>query len=136
MHGGFIHHASGVLPPKSLVARGGLARTFGGLAGFVVFIFLAGGFYILQDALANPHHEGAPAVLCAALMLTLAAVLLFFLLKPPKRPRRLSRERSASAAVQAAQSSLIVARSAVREKSLRNNLAYQRMYVDHSCIRP
>ena len=36
MRGGVIHQASGVRPSKSLVVRGGLVRTFGSLAGFLV----------------------------------------------------------------------------------------------------
>src|SRR5271169_1435670 len=132
MHGGILQHVSSMRPPKSLLARGGLVHTFGGLAGFVVITFLAGGFYILQDALANPRSAVAPAVLCAAFMLTLAAVLLFFLFKPPKRPWTMSRERSAGAAVKAVQLTLKLAPRAVREENLRNNLAYQRTYVDHS----
>lgn len=31
MRDGFVQHASSVRAPKSLAARGGLARTFGGL---------------------------------------------------------------------------------------------------------
>src|SRR5258708_34661199 len=86
MRTGFVQHASSVRAP-SLAARSGLARTFGGLAGFVVITLLCGGFYILQDAFANPLTEGAAAVFCPAFMITLAAVLRFFLIKPGKRPR-------------------------------------------------
>jgi hypothetical protein len=136
VHAGIIQHAPSVRAPKSLVARGGLARTFGGLAGFVVITFLAAGFYILQDAFANPRSAGAVAVLCAAFLITLAGILLFFLLKPPKTRRAMSRERAVSAAGQAVRSSLKLDPSAMRNNGLRNNLAYQRFYVDHSCIRP
>jgi hypothetical protein len=69
-------------------------------------------------------------------LLTLAAVLLFFLLKPPKRPQAVSRERSIGAALQSVRPSLKLAPRAVRREGLRNNLVYQRIYVDHSCIRP
>jgi len=136
MHFAIHKRASSVRPPKSLVARGGLARTFGGLAGFLVITFLGVGSFILQDAFANPIHAGAPAVLSAAFMITLAAVLLFFLLKPPKRPRATNRERSAGIAVPAARPSPEQAPRAARTRGLRNNLPYQRMYVDHSYIRP
>lgn len=136
MHGGIIQHTSSVRAPKSLVARGGLARTFGGLAGFLVILFLGVGFYILQDAFANPRNAGGAEVLCAAFMITLAAILVFFLLKPPKTPRAMSREASASAAQQAVRPSLNLAPMAVRDEAMRNNLPYQRMYVDHSYIRP
>jgi hypothetical protein len=136
MHGGIVQHASSVRAPKSLVARGGLARTFGGLAGFLVIIFLGAGYYILQDAFANPRNAGAVAVLCAAFLITLAAILLFFLLKPPKTPRAMRRDRSASVAQQVVRPSLKPAPGSVRKEALRNNLPYQRMYVDHSYIRP
>ncbi|HKV64510.1 MAG TPA: hypothetical protein VJO16_21570 [Candidatus Acidoferrum sp.] len=134
MHFAIHKRASSVRPPKSLVARGGLARTFGGLAGFLVITFLGVGSLILQDAFANPIHAGAPAVFAAAFMITLAAVLLFFLLKPPKRPRATSHERSAGFAVPAARPAPEQVPSAVRTKGLRNDLSYQRTYVDHSCI--
>src|SRR6266446_736484 len=87
MRAGAMHHASGVRHPKPLVVRGGLARTFGGLAGFVVVIFLCGGIYILEDAFSNPIEAGAAPVISAAFIIALAAMLLFFLVKPRKRPR-------------------------------------------------
>jgi hypothetical protein len=78
MRAGVIHHASSVRPPKSLVVRAGLVRTFGGLAGFVVVTFLCGGLCILEHAFANPLEAGAAAVIGAAFIITLAAMLLFF----------------------------------------------------------
>src|SRR5260370_7435946 len=87
MRVGVIHHASGVRPSKPLVVRASLARTFGGLAGFVVVTFLCAGFYILQEAFANPLNEaGSVALISPAFIITLAAILLFFLLKPTKNP--------------------------------------------------
>ena len=136
MLGGFVQRASSVRAPKSLVARGGLARTFGGLAGFVVITFLSGGFYILQDAFANPLKEGAAAVICAAFMITLAAILLLFLIKPAKRFRAMSPEQSISAAVAAGRPLFKHAAGAVRSDHSSNNLPYQRVYIDHSLIRP
>jgi hypothetical protein len=131
-----IHHASGVRPPKSLVVRGGLARTFGGLAGFLVAIFLCGGLYILEDAFANPRDAGAAAVICAAFIITLAAMLLFFLIKPGNRPRTEGHALSSDSAAPAVRSFFDPAARAVRQGNSRNNLAYQRFYVDHSRIRP
>jgi hypothetical protein len=135
MRVGIIQHASSVRPPKSLVARGSLARTFGGLAGFVVVTFLCAGFYILQEAFANPLNEGAAAVICAAFMLTLVAVLLFFLIKPMKRPRTTSPVPSAGAATPAVRPFSFKLPSPRQDHS-HNNLPYQRVYVDHSFIRP
>jgi len=63
MRTGFVQHASSVRAP-SLAARSGLARTFGGLAGFVVITLLCGGFYILQDAFReSPHRRSCRGVL-------------------------------------------------------------------------
>ena len=90
MRAGVIHYASVVRPPKPLAVRAGLARTFGGLAGFVTVTFLCGGLYILEDVLANPLHAGAAAVICAAFIIALAAMLLFYLIKPRNRPRMVS----------------------------------------------
>ena len=135
MRTGFVQHASSVRAP-SLVARSGLARTFGGLAGFVVITLLCGGFYILQDAFANPLTEGAAAVFCAAFMITLAAVLLFFLIKPGKRLRTTSSERRARDATVSLRPVFNPAPEGTRKDHSRNNLPYQRVYVDHSCIRP
>ncbi|HEY2546183.1 MAG TPA: hypothetical protein VGI46_08975 [Candidatus Acidoferrum sp.] len=76
---------------KPLVIRGGLARTFGSLAGFLALLFLIFGFYILEDAFEHPLAAQAAAILAAAFSITLAAILIYFLLKP----RRGARSRSA-----------------------------------------
>lgn len=133
---GSSNTASSVRAPKSLAARGGLARTFGGLAGFVVITLLCGGFYILQESFANPLTQGAAAVLCAAFMITFAAILLFFLIKPGKRIRRASLEPRARDATASLRPAFSPAPESTRKDHSRNNLQYQRVYVDHSCIRP
>src|SRR6267378_4463699 len=125
-----IHHTLSVRPSKSLVVRGGLARTFGSLAGFLVVTFLCGGLYILEDAFANPLEAGG-----AAFIITLAAILLFYLIKPRKRPPTISNARAFDSAV-AVQPFFNPAAGAARQDNLRNNLAYQRFYVDHCRIRP
>ena len=89
MRGGVLHQASGLRPCKSLVVRGGLLRTFGSLAGFLVVTFLCWGIYTLEDVFANPLSAGDAAVIGAAFIITLAAMLLFFLIKPGKRPRKI-----------------------------------------------
>ena len=63
---------------KSLVVRGGLVHTFGGLAGFLGVTFLCWGLCILEEAFADPLDTGAAALICGAFILTLAAMLLFF----------------------------------------------------------
>src|SRR5260370_34616670 len=88
MRAGIIHRALGARPSKPLVVRGGLARTFGGLAGFVVVTFLCAGFYILQEAFANPiSGAGSVAVISAPFIINPSGIFLFFLIKPRQRPR-------------------------------------------------
>lgn len=97
---------------------------------------LCGGFYILQESFANPLTQGAAAVLCAAFMITFAAILLFFLIKPGKRIRRASLEPRARDATASLRPAFSPAPESTRKDHSRNNLQYQRVYVDHSCIRP
>ena len=130
-----IHHALSARPSKSLVVRGGFARTFGSLAGFLVVTFLCGGLYILEDAFANPLEAGGAALISAAFIITLAAILLFYLIKPSKRPPTISNARAFDSAV-AVQPFFNPAAGAAHQDNLRNNLAYQRFYVDHCRIRP
>ncbi|HTF22879.1 MAG TPA: hypothetical protein VK937_03060 [Candidatus Limnocylindria bacterium] len=135
MRGGVIHQASGVRPSKSLVVRGGLVRTFRRLAGFLVVTLLCWGIHTLDDVFLNPLSAGDAAVIGAAFVITLAAMLLFFLIKPGKRPRMTGHGRTSDSAVPAVCHSFDPAAGAVRQDNLRNNLAYQRFYVDHSRIR-
>jgi hypothetical protein len=75
-------------------------------------------------------------VLCGAFMITLAAVLLFFLIKPIKTTRTTSPKRWVGATTPDVRPFFDQASWPVRQEHLRNNLAYQRFYVDHSLIRP
>lgn len=68
--------------PKPLAIRAGLARTFGGLVGFLALLFLLFGLYLLGDAFENPLAAQAVGVLAAAISITLAVILFFYLLKP------------------------------------------------------
>jgi hypothetical protein len=136
MRAGVIDRASGVRPSKPLVVRGGLVRTFGSLAGFLVVTFLCCGIYLLEDALANPLGAGGGALISSAFIITLAAMLLFFLVKPRKGPRTKRRVHALPTAGSVEVPLFDTAAGSVRQHHLRNNLAYQRFYVDHSCIRP
>jgi hypothetical protein len=136
MRAGAIHHGPGVHPAKSLVVRGGLVHTFGGLAGFLGLTCLCWGLYILRDALANPLDVGAAALISGAFIFTLAAMLLFFLLKPRKKPRTMSHDRAAESAAPAVRHHSHPVGGAADRNQLRDNLAYQRFYVDHSRIQP
>ena len=84
---------------------------------------------------AGPSNAGAAAVICAAFIIALAAMLLFYLLKPRKGPRTTSDDRAFDSAAVAAQPFFNSAAGAARQDNLRNNLAYQRFYVDHCYIR-
>jgi hypothetical protein len=136
MRAGAIHHASGVRPPKSLVVRGGPVHTFGGLAGFLGVTFLCWGLYILKEAFANPVDAGAAALISGAFIFTLAAMLLFFLIKPRKTPRTTRHDRAVDRVTPTARSHFHPRAGAAGRNHLRDNLAYQRFYVDHSRIQP
>lgn len=121
---------------KPLVVRGGLARTFGGLASFLAVLFLCGGIYMLQDTLANPVSAQPVAVIAGAFSIALATILLFYLLKPsarlhsmsdPPQRRTISRETPATSGKTAMMA---------QEDDSRRDLVYQRIYVDHSRIPP
>jgi hypothetical protein len=127
-----IHRASSARSSKSLAVRAGLVRTFGSLAGFVVVTFLCCGLYILDDAIANPLNAGAAAVISAAFIIALAAMLLFFLIKPRRRSRTVSLDRSLDSASPVA---LKPVARVVGPDDSRDNLTYQRFYIDHSRIR-
>lgn len=120
---------------NSLALRGGLAHTFGGLAAFVAVTFLSAGLYILQDALADPINETAVAVIVAALMIAVATIMFFFLLKPLKGARPRNRAPNGVTRVSSTLPALDVAPNLARQRHSRN-LPYQRIYVDHSFIRP
>ena len=136
MRGAATRHAFSAGTCESLAVRGGLARTFGSLVAFLIVIFLCGGLYILEDAFANPIAAGTAAVISAAFIITLAAVLLFFLIKPRKFTRMEFLEDPADSPTPKMQPSLEPVAGATRQHNSRNNLAYQRFYVDHSRIRP
>jgi len=128
----FVH--TPVRTPKSLAARGGLARTFGGLAAFAAVILLAAGLYFLQDAFSNPLEGTTVAVIVAAFMIAMEALLLYFLLKPVKRTR--PRPLKGRSQVPATQFTETQAKNPARQSHSGSNLPYQRVYVDHSLIRP
>jgi hypothetical protein len=91
--------------------------------------------YILEDAFADPLNAGAAALISAAFIITLAFILLFYLIKPGKRPRARSHHRSHDSAADAARPLFIAAAEAAHHDNLRNDLAYQRFYVDRFRIR-
>ena len=135
MPGGMLHHPLAARPSRSLAVRGGLAHTFGSLAGFLVVSFLCWGIYILEDAFANPLDAGAAAIISAAFIIAVAVILLFYLIKPGMKPRAAPHVRTTRLAATPARSYFIPPDGAARHSDLRNNLAYQRFYVDPFRIR-
>ncbi len=136
MRGGVIHHSPHGRSPKPLVVRAGLGHTFGSLAGFLAMIFLCWGTYILEDAFAHPVDAQAAALIAAAFAITLAALLLFYILKP-RRIAGIARHPSRQdSAARAAEPASRAPSASARREDLRKDLAYQRIYVDHSRIRP
>jgi hypothetical protein len=133
MNGQSLHHLR-VHGPKPLVVRGGLGRTFGSLASFLALTLIAGGGYLLADAFAHPVDAQAAGLITAAFVIALGLLLVFYLLKPTKAigtARRRTRRHFSGNAMRA------VARPVSRPSAdSQPNLAYQRVYVDHSRIRP
>ena len=124
-----------VRSPKSLAARGGLVRTFGGLATFLVLTFLCAGIYLLEDAVTNPLAAQAAALIFSAFIIALAAILLFYLVRPENsaptpRPRR-SRHRELLPKKDLLGEFVVIAPGDHR----REDLVYQRVYRDRSRIR-
>jgi hypothetical protein len=124
-----------VRSPKSLAARGGLVRTFGGLATFLVLTFLFSGIYLLEDAVADPLAAQAAALIFAAFIIALAAILLFYLIRP-ENGAEMSRTQ------QSRHGELLPKKNLLGEIALiepgdhrREDLVYQRVYRDRSRIR-
>jgi hypothetical protein len=136
MRGTVLHHLPKVHSPKPLVVRAGLGRTFGSLTGFLALLFLSWGIYLLADAFAHPVDAQAAALLVAAFAISLAVLLLFYLLKPRRvvgMNRRQALEDPATLTAEPLARAPSV--TACRE-DLRKDQDYQRVYVDHSRIRP
>ena len=74
-------------PRRSLLALGGLARTFGSLASFLALTFLGVGVYIMQDAFADPLAAQATPLVASAFIIALASIILFYLFKSRRTPR-------------------------------------------------
>ncbi len=136
MPGGTLHHPLAARPSRSLAVRGGLAHTFGSLAGFLVVSFLCWGIYILEDAFANPLDAGAAAIISAAFIIAVGVILLFYLLKPGMKPRAAPHVRATHLAAAPDRPYYIPPpRGTAHHADLRGNLSYQRFYVDPFRIR-
>lgn len=87
------HDEPGVPDKNTLVARAGVARTFGGLGGFLAIMFLGAGVYLLQEALSDPLRAQAVGLIAGAFILALATILLYFIFSPRPGYRRRNRRR-------------------------------------------
>ena len=130
LHRGPPQHA-----PKSLAVRGGLVRTFGGLATFLVLTFLCSGIYILEDAFSDPLAAQAAALIFGAFIIALATILLYYLIRPTTEPRRTRKNLRHAVSVPSQEFMEEIPLVAPRDDA-RKDLVYQRVYVDHSRIRP
>ncbi len=121
--------------PMPLIVRGGLSRTFGGLAGFAALALLALGIYLLADAFAHPVDAEALGVLVAAFAIAVAMLLFIFIFELGRFPEMLRRKEPQRITEQKADApaELLVA---ARRDRLRSDLPYQRTFVDRSRIRP
>lgn len=78
---------------SSMVARAGVARTFGGLGGFLAIMFLGAGVYLLQEAISDPLRAQAVGLIAGAFILALATMMLYFIFssRPGYRRRKAHR---------------------------------------------
>jgi hypothetical protein len=120
---------------NSLAVRGGLVRTFGGLATFLVLTFLCTGIYLLEDAVANPLAAQAAALIFGAFITALAAILLFYIIRPENGA-------PTSRTQQPRHGELLPNKNLLGEIAViepgdhrREDLVYQRVYRDRSRIR-
>jgi len=78
---------------KSLLIRGGAARTFGSLVAFLATLMLAVGAYLLAEMIAHPLEGETSETIGAAVLIALAAVMIFYLVEP-RATARLRRRRA------------------------------------------
>ena len=68
-----------------MLARAGIARTFGGLGSFLAVIFLGAGIYLLQESFTDPLQAQAVGLIAGAFIIALATILIYFIFTPGKR---------------------------------------------------
>lgn len=135
MHARIRHFPAALRPAPPLALRGGLARTFGGLATFVVVTFLCWGIYLLEDAFANPLAAQAVALIFGAFIIALATILLFYLIKPGSRSRMAIHERSRRATLLPERGFLEEVSLVARRNDAREDPVDEHVYKDRSMIR-
>src|ERR1700692_47870 len=70
---------------NALLARAGIARTFGGLGSFLAVIFLGAGIYLLQESFTDPLQAQAVGLIAGEFIIALATILIYFIFTPGKR---------------------------------------------------
>jgi hypothetical protein len=75
-----------------LVVRSSFERTFLGLGAFAAAILLAGGAYLMTEALIDPLGASDLAVLAAGFALSLSSFLVVYLVLPQRRIQMAKRE--------------------------------------------
>ena len=60
---------------KSLLIRGGAARTFGSIVAFLAALLLTVGAYVLIEVIAHPLAGGPAEIIGAAVLIALAAIM-------------------------------------------------------------
>jgi hypothetical protein len=80
-----------------LVVRARFERTFFGLGAFAAVILLAGGAYLMAEALIDPIGASDMAVLTAGFALSLSSFLLVYLVLPRRKIQIAKRELEESA---------------------------------------
>ena len=135
MPGAAIHHSLKVRPPKPLVVRAGLSRTFGSLAGFLALLFLSMGIYLLADAFAHPVDAEAVALIVAAFAIALSALLFFYLFKPQRfGGRRLRSTCEDSPPSESGDFSTSACSACAGKQDARKDLVIQQSHVDRSKV--
>lgn len=75
---------------RNLATRSRPARTFGGLAAFVAFLFLSCGIYLIAEPLLHPIANHEAGLIAGAFIIALASILLFYLAKPAASHHRVT----------------------------------------------
>jgi len=128
MHTGFPIPSHKLYGPGPLLVRGGLSRTFGGLAGFTALLFLSLGTYLLRDAFAHPVHAEPAGLFVAACAIALGVLLLFYLVRPRKTSRRIRRKAVRGFQWQRSDELSLAAAVMAKQREARKQLIYRRNY--------
>ena len=110
-------------------------RTFAGLALFLMLTLLSLGFYLIADEFANPLASQSFALFIGASILSVAMILLYELIQLPRKIWRNPSESSSLRVARIRGRVAIASRAARLRCDLRNDLPYQRSYVDRVRVR-